>query len=78
MRVPRADTVTASPRQDVQDVSVRERVDSAVDLHETASKRQKRLITSAYEWPGWDSNPRATDYESAALTTELPGRRDRT
>ena len=25
-------------------------------------------------WPGQDSNLRATDYESAALTTELPGR----
>src|SRR3954464_2528453 len=25
-------------------------------------------------WAGWGSNPRATDYESAALTTELPAR----
>src|SRR6202046_194264 len=27
-----------------------------------------------HEWPGQDSNLRTTDYESAALTTELPGR----
>ena len=27
-----------------------------------------------HRWPGQDSNLRATDYESAALTTELPGR----
>jgi hypothetical protein len=26
------------------------------------------------QWPGQDSNLRTTDYESAALTTELPGR----
>jgi dihydrofolate reductase len=31
--------------------------------------RRRRL-----RWPGQDSNLRATDYESAALTTELPGR----
>jgi hypothetical protein len=27
-----------------------------------------------HTWPGQDSNLRTTDYESAALTTELPGR----
>jgi hypothetical protein len=31
-------------------------------------------ITSYVPWPGEDSNLRATDYESAALTAELPGR----
>ena len=25
-------------------------------------------FTGAGRWPGWDSNPRPTDYESAALT----------
>jgi hypothetical protein len=38
-----------------------------------------RLVRTAaaglFEWPGQDSNLRATDYESAALTTELPGLR---
>jgi hypothetical protein len=27
-----------------------------------------------FPWPGQDSNLGATDYESAALTAELPGR----
>ena len=26
------------------------------------------------QWAGWESNPRSTDYESAALTAELPAR----
>src|SRR3954471_22372658 len=29
---------------------------------------------SSDQWAGWESNPRATDYESAALTAELPAR----
>src|SRR5947207_12739811 len=30
-------------------------------------------ICRPFEWPGQESNLRATDYESAALTAELPG-----
>jgi hypothetical protein len=31
-------------------------------------RRSKALTCDSEEWGGWDSNPRPTDYESAALT----------
>ena len=38
--------------------------------HRTASRRQaeNHAVTGISRWPGQDSNLRATDYESAALT----------
>jgi hypothetical protein len=35
---------------------------------------KKCLLAGLSQWPGQDSNLRPTDYESAALTIELPGR----
>ncbi len=42
---------------------------SDVRLTEGAGSRAgERSCGQAHEWGGWDSNPRPTDYESAALT----------
>ena len=41
----------------------------------TACRAQKRPLCRTFVWAGEDSNLRPTDYESAALTAELPARR---
>jgi integrase len=39
-----------------------------------ATTPRKRHLHRSATWGGWVSNPRTTDYESAALTAELPPR----
>src|SRR3954453_14937398 len=41
-------------------------------------RRYRRDLQALSQWAGEDSNLRLTDYESAALTAELPARRPRT
>jgi hypothetical protein len=51
------------PRQEVAHDEEIQRIANA-----TAARRQISGIGGTYTWPGQDSNLRATDYESAALT----------